>query len=116
MILLDLPELTLERRKRRPRRLGDVQRTRVVARFSRANTVGLFRRQAMSARASISTGRLKRKLTSFGSIRKLKTFSLVCLSCLAFCMSYKLPQYACSALLRPQLAGMRPSRSLEEAD
>ena len=60
MVLLDLPELTLERGKGRPCRLGDVQRTWVVAEFSRADAVGLFQGQAMSARAIISTGRLKR--------------------------------------------------------
>lgn len=87
MVLFDLPELTFERRKCRPRRLRDVQRTRVVAGFSGANTVGLIKRQTTSIQASTATGRVKRTPTSFGSMRKLKTFSLVCLSCLAFCMS-----------------------------
>lgn len=57
MVLLDLPELTFKRRKRRPCRLGDVQRTRVVPRFSGADAVGLIKRQIRSAHASISTGR-----------------------------------------------------------
>ena len=41
MILLDLPELRLERGERLPRRLGDLERARVVAFLARSNSIRL---------------------------------------------------------------------------
>lgn len=80
VMLLDLPELRLERCELLPRRLGNVERSRVVSLLSGTDSLRLFiKHQSMRSRQGTE------RLTSLGSTRKLKTLSLEAFVSFACC-------------------------------